>query len=361
VGETRLRAAAPAAAAEGVLVLRNGNVVSGRVARTADRYYVSRSSVQLQIPAEQVEMFCSTLEEAYEVRRRRRVGNSADARIALVSWCLRNDLAPQAREQIDAARTIDPRHPQLAMLEVRVKQAEQRAAKRASQDALASRDALANQDALDGVAGQQVVRPAAHPSATGLAPNPESHLPIPALKGRAEFVRRIQPLLLRNCTTGGCHALDSPHKLRLDRLALSGGGHAATIQRNLQEVLQHIDFEDPASSRLLRFARQQHGNSRTGSGMLNSRQFALLMGWTNEITQPAAAPHPSEEPFSAESHQLPPLAAETPLEHPPTKPPANLAHSSPSADSAGDPFDPEAFNRQFAPETPAASGSEQVR
>jgi len=104
-------------AVAGMLVLRNGNVLSGHVIRLQDHYQLAMPNGQLQVPVDQVELFCHSLDEAYAERRRVRTGSTADSHLELARWCLRHRLYEHASRELLDARAIDPEHRKLAMLE----------------------------------------------------------------------------------------------------------------------------------------------------------------------------------------------------------------------------------------------------
>src|SRR6478672_10553776 len=55
----------------GVLVLRNGYVLHGAVTRAGDYYIVSQGEgIELQLKNDQVELFCGSMDEAYEFKVR---------------------------------------------------------------------------------------------------------------------------------------------------------------------------------------------------------------------------------------------------------------------------------------------------
>ena len=104
-------------AVDGLLVLRNGNVLAGKVLRQQDHYRVEMPRGQLQVPAEQVEMLCQSLVEVYQRRRAVRTGSTADSHLDLARWCLRHDLLDYAARELHDARSVDPQHRRLSFLE----------------------------------------------------------------------------------------------------------------------------------------------------------------------------------------------------------------------------------------------------
>ena len=257
----------------GVLVLRNGNVLPGIVQRQGNHYRVENEGATLQIPASQVDMACASLVEAYEQRRQQRVGNATDAHLELARWCLRHGLLAEAAREILDARTDDPGHPALRTLDLQLQQGLADEASRLQRE----RDAVTLAAHVEPVATEEVAQP--------------ERMIEPTAEVKERFVRSIQPMLIHGCTTSGCHAPNSRQKMELDRWALEGSGIPHLIRKNLEQVLAQVDVEDPASSPLMRRARQAHGmrNSQL-STPLAPYQTAILIEWLNEAAgvQPQA-------------------------------------------------------------------------
>jgi hypothetical protein len=325
-------------AAEGVVVLRNGNVLAGRIRQAGQHYFIESEGASLQVPAEQVEMACGSLAEAYEQRRRDRVGASSDAHLELARWCLRNNLLDQAAREVLDARTRDPGHSALASIDTQIRQ-------------MLEIDAGRRERAAKAAAGA--------PLAEAVSDIPASTAPMltPSPEAQTLFVRSIQPMLIHGCATGGCHQTDSPQQMRLDRWALDGNGNPDRIRRNLEAILTQINAEDPASSPVLLRARQPHG-SRNGSRSkaLATYQAALLLDWLNEAAgvepPPPAELEPTAPAVGGETAVPPPAGEGIAI---PASPVAATSPTTPVASAVAPPpftprdaFDPEIFNRQMA-------------
>ncbi|RIK85618.1 MAG: hypothetical protein DCC67_03585 [Planctomycetota bacterium] len=336
----------PAAAADeagSVVILRNGNILEGVVRPLGTYYRIERFGATLQVPANQVEAVCASLDEAYEVRRRSRVGSSVDSNIELARWCLRHKLLDQAAREILDARTKDPHHPAINLLDLQLQQQ------------------------LEVLAAQ--ARTTANPGgprrdsgvvAAALAEHPEtaSPPPSPSTEAQAAFVRSIQPMLIHNCATGGCHQPGSRQRLQLDRWAQQGNGNPALIRQNLEAVLAYVNRDDPPSSPIIRWARQSHGlRGARPSAPLASYQAGLLLEWLGAACGVESAPTSDGVENGVPTDALPPTDAQR-------APYAEHAYPSPAGSSSRsatlaaakpalrDPFDPEAFNREAVPSSP---------
>lgn len=277
-----LVAAAPAAwgqtATTGVLVLRNGRVLAGAIHRTGDQYQITAEGVTLQAPADQVERFAASLAEAYQGRRQDIDPASADAHLELGRWCVHVGLLDDAARELLDARSCDATNPGVAALERTLGE-------------MLRREAAARRD-VAGTAGPQ--EPAEVPANSEAPPEDVAVLDLSA-EAQVQFVRTIQPMLIRNCTTGGCHQTSSGQQLRLDRWALQGRGNPEVVRRNLQSVLAAINRDDPEASALVRRGRTPHGDGTVAASRpLSVRQAELLLAWTYDVAgmrpEVAAAP-----------------------------------------------------------------------
>jgi hypothetical protein len=323
-GPVAAQQAAPTAA--GVLVLRNGNILPGSVQRQGNHFRVENEGSVLQVPASQVEMACESLVQAYEQRRQHRVGNATDAHLELARWCLRHGLLAEAAREILDARTDDPGHPALRTLDLQLQQglADEANRRQRQQEAVAL---AAHQQAVQ----QPVASAAVETPTTFIEPSPEV---------QQQFVRSIQPMLIHGCTTSGCHTPNSQQAMILDRWALEGSGIPSLIRQNLGQVLAQIDVEDPASSPLMRRARQPHGrrNERL-STPLAPYQTAILIEWLNDAAgiQPEQPPvEQASAPADEISEAMMDEAARELLQ----------GRKARTAFTPRDQFDPEIFNRR---------------
>ncbi len=255
----RLRAAEPAI--DGVLVLRNGNVLAGSIGRHGDEYQIRQGNSTLRVPTGQVERFAASLVEVYEARRAAIVGATPEAHLALADWCLRVNLLNEAARELLDVRTRDAGHPALADAELRLRQM------------------LAQESASPGPAKRSAEVSTNEASL-------ESPAPPLAISSEAQvqFVRSIQPMLINNCTSGGCHHADLGRPFRLDRWALRGNGDAELVRRNLTSVLGQLNAGDPTASPLVVHGRRPHGAAARGRPhALTARQATLLIAWLNEV------------------------------------------------------------------------------
>ena len=261
-GSTAQHASVPQ---EGLLVLRGGQVLKGKISRSGDRYHVALPHGEILIRAVEVESCCQTLDEAYRLKRSfMRVGD-VYAHIALAEWCLQNNLLDTAAAELADAAAADPKNPMVAYLRRRLTAAlnppSLRKAPEASMQAMPSRDEL---DQLS----------KAMPSGT-----------------LEMFTATIQPLLLNSCSTHGCHGSPS-HGSRAEsrfRLLRTHPGRAPSrrlTQRNLHAVMQWVDGKNPTASPLLTKPIQPHGPKNTEIfNDTNIDRYRQLVNWVGAVVQ----------------------------------------------------------------------------
>jgi hypothetical protein len=257
---------------------------------------------------------------------------------------VRYELFTQAEQEIANARQIDPRDPGLNLLERRLAVARKPAATPANRPEPIQQEIDASKAELQEL------------KATA------SDLPKAAVE---RFTRKVQPLLVNNCTASGCHQSGGEQRFQLDRAVLHGVGNRRITLRNLTATLELVDRNSPAQSELLAMARRTHGGmDHAAFGLRQKKQLKQLTDWVDLVAGMTAPPAPLEtSPLDdVASMQFPePAVLETipsrfldrnvtPAEHTEVAPSAAL----PSQVKFGadlrpwqpkDEFDPEIFNR----------------
>ncbi len=327
---------------EGVLILRNGQAVAGSLTRAGDHYFVAMPDGEIRLRADDVEMACRDLDDAYARKRAVLSVGDAHRHLELAGWCLRHRmLGPAAAELADAMRA-DPHHPGIALLQRRLKLAMQ---------------------PEEAEAGESDLEPPGN-----LGPSREEldamvrRLPTGIVES---FTSDVQPLLMNNCTASGCHGPNSEHELRLLRVARNRPGGRRVTQQNLHTILQWVDRDAPERSKLLTVPIEPHGGmDRPVFTQRELGQLQQLADWVGRLrnpaereevpasvsrmdrpaapAQPAAVPVAPADPFSAAAEPPSGTAAEPPADRPRVQRGASLEGA-----QSVDPFDPSIFNRQY--------------
>ena len=312
-GQTSLRPEA------GVLLLRNGQVLSGLVTRAGDYYIVTiNAGSEVRERASEVEAFCGSLDEVYEFKQRRLFGNGAKPHLELAEWCLRHGLHGRCAQQLVAAMRLEPDNQRLKELERRLE-----------------------------LASAPPPAPVAQPAAVTATITPDQidkalrALPPGSIE---KFTAVVQPILLNRCGNNQCHGPAAKSEFRLLRPADGQIASRRFTQRNLYTTLAQLDLGDPESSPLITLPQRQHGSALVPVfDKQTQNQLAELIAWAKlTATRPTAAPA-TIGPVNATLSQ--PAAASsviTPVDV--MRPPVDTP---PRTFTPRDRYDPEIFNRRF--------------
>ncbi len=315
---------------EGILVLRGGQVLGGKITRAGDRYHVVMPHGEILIRAVEVESFCRTLDEAYRLKRSllhvaNVHGGNVYGHIALAEWCLRNNLCGAAATELAEAMAADPRNPMIAHLERRL----QAALNPPTLHGKGVRHHLPERP--EGCSAQMVPDTFSMPSRGELDRLSRAMPP----GGMETFTATIQPLLLNSCSTHACHGPRAASRFRLLRAHPGRAPSRRLTQRNLHSVMQWIDHENPTASPLLTQAIEPHGPKRTVIfDAANVKQYRELVNWVDRVVH---------------DQKVQSLQRPATVEH---KPGSRLksALTKPGGPAPIDPIDPAIFNRRYLPD-----------
>jgi hypothetical protein len=325
---------------EGVLVLRNGQVMHGQITQAGDRYIIAwGDGGEVRVPTGDVEMSCRDLDEAYVRRRTIAERGGLGRRLDLAEWCLRQGLWAQAADELLAAIAIEPNHPRVRQLERRL----------------------------------QLAMSQSPPPVRAL-PQPESEVGLADIENRLRelpeaaverFTVHLQPLLLNRCGANACHGAASDAQFRLIRPSWGKIATRRYTQRNLYATLQQLDSQAPEKSRLLTVPSEPHGPlQQPVFGERDQAHLKLLTEWVVQIAkhqQTGPVPEtittsPSQLLQATYSQPTAPTQVPTgnPAEHGPqaakSAPPPPPAKRLPDESFVPrDAFDPEIFNRRYSP------------
>jgi hypothetical protein len=334
--------------AQGVVILRNGQVIEGRISRDDGLYIVDLPDGQIRLKAADVDLACRNLEDGYQQKRTAIQAGNVHDHLELAQWCLKHDLLGPAAAELADATAVDPNNPMIDALQHRLKMA------------------VEPQKLTDGT-GSATIGPS----------NEDLDRMIRGLPhGAVEtFTQLVQPVLMNHCTSSGCHGPQSESSLRLFRTSGNKMASRRITQRNLYSVLQFINMDNPQASRLLSAPTEPHGTARYA--IFNEHQalqYKRLVDWTNQLSHQPASESPSTVGafgvIEPPSWFVPDGGPQT-LPQDPRKPrqlPANaqgqaarrgpahisgktVGEASPAAyNQSADPHDPDLFNRRYAPE-----------
>jgi hypothetical protein len=250
---------------EGVVLLTNGELLTGTIIPAGDRYDVHLESGEICLRRSDVAMICRDAQECYQHKRNNIEAGRVQDHLDLAEWCIRNNLLDAAARELADAAKADDTHPKIRLLTSRLE--------------------LARQP----LAGQS----------TGAAEKLVSHTPLDSVSrnlppGTMEtFTHSIQPLLLNNCSKSGCHLTRVDGGLKLERMHPRFSARSST-QRNLEQVLALVDRDNPPASKLLQAPIRPHGSVK--SAIFTDRQqgqYRQLVQWVYAV---AGARSPVEKP-----------------------------------------------------------------
>lgn len=285
---------------QGMLLLRNGHALSGKISRTGNRYTVWLPDGEIRLTADQVDLVCNDLLDGYQQKRKRISGDvgAADAHLDLAEWCLQQKLTGPAFREIEAARAADPNHPRLLLVQRRY---ELCLSQPAPKPVSATVPSVVSDDNLE-----------------------EMFHELPA--GSVEtFHQKIQPLLLNSCTAAGCHSIHGNNDFRLSRGAVRALPNRRTTLRNLRAVMDYLDPEATAEkSKLLEAVSTPHGRAKDAVFQKSSWQYVELVKWAASLHPKKAAERPLV--INLETHQA----------APPVDAPPSADDTAPAAQNAGE-------------------------
>jgi hypothetical protein len=331
---------------EGILVMRTGAVVSGKIERSDNLYKVISPHGQMHVPAELVKLRCADLEEAYsKLRETAKSHQSASAQITLARWCLTNHLDNQARQELHEALLLEP---------------DREDAKRLLRDV------------EDSIKSSQKNAPAGQPASPvrGARPATSADDETVTLGGLSreqalQFTRRIQPLLVNSCASAGCHSRDAQNGFRLQNVSPGTNSNRNATERNLSQILEHVDVKKPRSSSLLTVPGRHHGrNGRpVFAGQRGDDKLAELENWVVAVARDemqrnqhdarrksgaerAATSSQDESRPAAGVRTAAAIGKQVPNADPFAQTASDATNSQrPLPPASEDPFSPEAFNR----------------
>jgi hypothetical protein len=358
-----LRGLSPSHPAENqqVLVLRDGGVLVGNIRHEGDRYLVQRDTLQMQVRDANVLLIAASLEDAYQQRRKSLGQGSTIAHLQLAEWCLRNDLINQAEAELKMAAKLEPHNELVNLLKRRLVLARQREVRA---------------DSIPPTKNQSSAKAELRSETTSVGELPDGAVEL--------FTRRVQPVLVNNCTMAGCHEAGGQQKFQLDRALLHGLANRRSTTRNLAATLELVDREQPQLSPLITVPRQTHGGlDRPIFGPRHEAALRHLVDWVVLVARPSQ-PSPYESNVPATRDDVADVSASTESSEPLTlntseevqEPQADaepaefeFAESHQQTIQYGaqlkrwtprDEFDPEIFNRKYSPESSSQSSMDDM-
>ncbi len=310
----------------GVVVLRDGRVFSGRISNVAGGYRVEWRGTYAIVPFGKVDVTAPSLNEAFIALRDRVLKPTADDHLSLAEWCLKNNLVGSAKSEVSKALQLEPLRQESRSLMVTI---DERLNPKAEKFERATGPAMT----ADGFLRSQ--------AKTSAGLSREVH---------RDYVRQIQPLLLNKCGNAHCHGQATETTFRLGRIQRGISGNQLLSQSNLDQVLSQLDLAKPSQSPLLMKAVAVDAQHRKiFLGPRGGNQFKILSDWVSRVAGdlPSAKKHPSRTNAQhTTSQQIQLTGAEVVAEAPRDEVRENILLQEVRQQSLPDPFDPDVFNRR---------------
>jgi hypothetical protein len=323
---------------DGVLVLRNGFTLPGRITLIGDTYLVSFGDRgEARLPSSDVEFECRSLDEAYRMKRDTLESDDSQHHLRLADWCMRHGIMAGAADQLLITRVLDPTHPALGSLEKRFESL-------AAMTATAAKTATVTAATTAPNAFQTPMR-ASQASHTEAMPSAASRDIEPFLV--QQFTVTVHPILLNRCATHACHGAGGSTGYRLLRPSLGQASTSRLTNKNLQATLAFIDREQPESSRFLAMAREPHGGVAIAQFEDKAAtQLDLIQSWVRRLGMRFPNTNAAKRPVPPRALN----AATTAIASKDNAPIGGSTSEPATADSTAqspDPLDPQEFNRRF--------------
>jgi hypothetical protein len=103
-----------------------------------------------------------------------------------------------------------------------------------------------------------------------------------------QFTRNIQPIVVQNCGTVGCHSSNDAAKFQVNRDLVHGMSNRRSTLRNLRATLSLVDKSNPQSSPLVQVPASPHADL-TGPVFRGRNQNLLdkLLAWSQLAAGPS--------------------------------------------------------------------------
>lgn len=236
-----------------LLVLFDGRVLEGTITECPGGYRIESQNGNEVIPFNFIRLAAASLDDAYIKQRDALQKPTASDHLSLAEWCYEYKLYAHATEQLTATLKLEPNR-------------------------TAALDLLKNiaEISPEQVGGSLkfVADPATQSkTSSGLTP-----------AGQAEFVRRVQPILINRCGDARCHGSAANNHLKLINIRTGRRQQRLESETNLAAVLKMIDRQSPEQSPLLRVPQDESSAHRgVFSGKAGPAQLERIRAWVAQI------------------------------------------------------------------------------
>ncbi|MFO1021323.1 MAG: hypothetical protein U0903_11590 [Planctomycetales bacterium] len=257
-----------------MLILKELGVVRGPITKGQFTYVVEKPGGQMIIPHRNVLFECRDIHEAYKLLKRGVSPDSAKDHVVLSRWCLANKLNEEAEEELKMAEDLDPESVEVMILSKHI------------------------QD-LHAPAPAPEAYPEPEPRHVDLVGFPSVYVdPLADLPRHAslDYTRRIQPILMNNCSNSRCHGPEAkrPFTLSITR----GTSHTRSrSEENLNALLKYVEPGDPKLSPVFSAHKDSKGKPTTPFDTPQSKPAERVVEeWIRSLTRPDEDPKKDTSP-----------------------------------------------------------------
>ena len=250
-----------------IIVLANDTVIRGEISQTNDGIRVRTASGSIvELRLDQVAFVEDTLDHALlHLAGSVDLGDPRQLE-RLFNWCLQNGLVGRAADLLERARAQALDDGGLRRMQRRF---EDQTRRPAASDAGATAKLAPSAIAAPLRASSKEIDAALDGLPDGV---------------EAFFNQRLNVRLIAGCSAAKCHSRSSP------TMPLWHDGQASSTprgyaQRNLYEILQWVDRQQPKDSRLLEMARTAHGGQNEAAFADSGKAYSQLQYWTYAVSE----------------------------------------------------------------------------
>lgn len=312
-----------------MLLLQSGAVLEGDITESTEEWIVTNPTRQLKVRKTDTLARGTSAQDLYRWQRKQLAGKAANLEfhLRLADWCLGQELWVEASRELLDAKQLNADSPQLRSLQRRLIQMSESANSRPELAKPTESGTVSNQVKIDWQAVEKSWR------------IDKEHA--------AQFARKIQPLLVNNCTTSGCHRAGSNNEYQLDISLRRGHSSTDSTRRNLLATLTTINQNKISESMLLEAARGPHAKWPGLTGRNRDAWIATLEDWVQSVTEVNKTPKEAITELATEPSDL----SKGNLSQAASDKPSAVSNNQPMTTrqpfTPRDEFDPEIFNRLF--------------
>ena len=289
---------APDAGQPRVLLLYNGEHLTGEITENAKSYVIHRNGGEIHVAKDRVEEAFSTIQELYQYKLNQIPERDPDEHLKLARWCLSQHLTAEAKASLQIVLKLSPKAGQARAMLVSIQNAETRQALAKNRDV--DTDVMQSRAEMTIPTARRADRPSELDDAVIRKAQKEfglTGLPVifelpaaMAVKRADQFTKSVQPILQVSCVR--CHNETSNRVFQLVEIKNRREQTSEISRANLDAVLQFVNRDNPAKSEILSTVLLPHGGGRVPRPVFrgsNDPKYQILSAWVNSLRPSTAS------------------------------------------------------------------------